>query len=267
MLANKSTQITALIVTYNEDRYLDACLKNLAELDELIVVDMGSHDKTLDIARRYADKVLSIERVEIVEEIWPQVVSHCSNDWILRPDPDEIYPLHLFENIYEFFANEKTSSGTCQVRLPLRNHFRESPLESTVWSGVKYIPKLFHRERVTFTSNVHQGLKCLDTYSVSTIESDGANEVIHYWINSYREFFEKHKRYLKKERESLSRQNETFSRTKQWYHTLKGLFVSLIIYKGIIGGRHGIQLSFLYGWYQFRKWQSLKTTACCNEKE
>ncbi len=82
------SRISAVIITLNEERNIERCLKSLAWADEIVVVDTGSVDATLDICRRYGCK--------IVQSPWlgfgrtkQAAVEAASHDWIFSIDADE----------------------------------------------------------------------------------------------------------------------------------------------------------------------------------
>ena len=52
-------KISAVVSAYNEEKNIEKCLKSLKFADELIVIDNGSTDKTGELAKKYADKVLT----------------------------------------------------------------------------------------------------------------------------------------------------------------------------------------------------------------
>ena len=54
-------KISAIVPTYNEKNNIEDCLKSLDWVDELIVVDSFSKDKTISIAQKYADRVIQHE--------------------------------------------------------------------------------------------------------------------------------------------------------------------------------------------------------------
>ena len=52
-----SCRISANLITLNEERNIARCLESLAWVDEIVVVDGGSDDRTVDIASGYTDRV------------------------------------------------------------------------------------------------------------------------------------------------------------------------------------------------------------------
>src|SRR5688572_23075506 len=81
-------KISATVITLNEERHIGEALASLAWADEIVVVDSGSTDRTVEIARGYTDRV--------VETNWPgyaaqknRAATEASHDWILSLDADE----------------------------------------------------------------------------------------------------------------------------------------------------------------------------------
>ena len=53
-------QLSAIIITKNEEKMIDACLESLMFCDEIIVIDSGSIDDTKKICEKYTDKIYSL---------------------------------------------------------------------------------------------------------------------------------------------------------------------------------------------------------------
>ena len=53
--------LSVVIITKNEDKRIEACLESVKWVDEIIVVDNGSQDKTLDIAKKYTEKIFKTD--------------------------------------------------------------------------------------------------------------------------------------------------------------------------------------------------------------
>ena len=78
-------RISAVVMTLNEERNIDYCLRSVRSwCDEVIVVDMLSDDRTPEIAQRYTDKFLTHERVGFVEPARRLGFAAASGDWILN---------------------------------------------------------------------------------------------------------------------------------------------------------------------------------------
>lgn len=79
---------SAFIICYNEEARIEACLKSVSWCDEIIVVDSGSSDKTVEIARRYTDKIYQRSWTNYVEQK-QFALEKCTSEWVLNIDSDE----------------------------------------------------------------------------------------------------------------------------------------------------------------------------------
>ncbi len=91
MIKQKKLPITAIVMTLNEERNLVACLDSIKEyVAEIVVVDSFSTDKTIEIAKRYTDRVYQHEFINQAKQfIWTTTTLDLSNEWLLRIDADE----------------------------------------------------------------------------------------------------------------------------------------------------------------------------------
>lgn len=97
---NKRQTISVTLATYNEQDFLEDCLKSVADwVDEIIIVDGHSTDKTVDIAKKYKAKVLLRENNPIFH-VQKQIANETAkSDWILQLDADERVPEKLKNEI------------------------------------------------------------------------------------------------------------------------------------------------------------------------
>ena len=92
-------KLSALIITFNEERNIDRCLKSLAGIsDEIIVVDSGSTDRTEEICRKYnASFIMHPFKGHIEQKNF--AVSQSTSEYILSLDADEELSPELRESI------------------------------------------------------------------------------------------------------------------------------------------------------------------------
>jgi glycosyltransferase involved in cell wall biosynthesis len=81
--------VSVCIVCRNEADKLPACLESVGWADEIIVLDLQSSDDSAGVARRHGARVISHERVPVVEAVRNVVADAAAGDWILAMDPDE----------------------------------------------------------------------------------------------------------------------------------------------------------------------------------
>jgi glycosyltransferase involved in cell wall biosynthesis/GT2 family glycosyltransferase len=89
-LSQRSPRLTACIVVKDEERGLGRCLKSLRGLvDEVVVVDTGSTDRTADVARQHNAKVRQFSWSNDFAAARNEALRHATGDWILIIDADE----------------------------------------------------------------------------------------------------------------------------------------------------------------------------------
>jgi glycosyltransferase involved in cell wall biosynthesis len=81
-------RLSLTVITKNEEQNIDRCLASAPFADEIVVVDCGSADRTVEIARRYTDRVIHHDWEGHVRQK-QFAVDAASNDWILSLDADE----------------------------------------------------------------------------------------------------------------------------------------------------------------------------------
>ena len=100
------TKISAVIITLNEEHLLESVLQPLAALcNEIIIVDSGSTDRTVEIAEKYNCRVYH-KKFEGYGNQKRYAVSLASNDWILSIDGDEVITPELKDEIAFLFTKE-----------------------------------------------------------------------------------------------------------------------------------------------------------------
>ena len=96
-------ELTAVVLTLNEELRLPNCLSNLSTLRRCVVVDSGSTDRTVDVAIEIGcDVYINPWQGFAKQRNWALANTGIDTDWVLFVDADEVYPLHFFE----WFAKE-----------------------------------------------------------------------------------------------------------------------------------------------------------------
>ena len=95
------TAISACIISYNEEKKIESCLKSLdGVVDEIVVVDSLSKDSTVEITSKYTDKIFHQEFLGHVRQK-NFAVDKAKNDWILSLDCDEQLSSQLKKSIID----------------------------------------------------------------------------------------------------------------------------------------------------------------------
>jgi len=250
------TAMTAVVVCYNEALLLPRCLNALQFCDEIIVVDIGSTDDSAAIARKYGATVLQHGWVPFVEKVRHFAVENAKHEWILFIDPDEVVPACLASQMRDAIQNNPDAA---LIRVPWQFYFKGKPLRCCIWgrqNSTKSV--LIHRDRVKLSEQVHTFGDTLGALREVAIPRQDDNALEHYWMQSYKELFEKHLRYIRYEGERRFTRGSTYSLRGMIAETLHALKQNLIDYRGMRCGFTGIFLSFFYSWYVFMGWLSLR---------
>lgn len=101
--------ISVVVITKNEQERIRACLESVKWVDEMIVLDNGSEDKTLDIAKEYTKNIFKFDNLDY-ESIRNRGMEEASSDWVLYIDSDERVLAPLKEEINELVTSEKYSA-------------------------------------------------------------------------------------------------------------------------------------------------------------
>lgn len=80
--------ISVVVLTNNDEKIIQACLESVKWAEELVVIDKGSSDKTIDIARKYTDKVFT-KKTNDFSEKRNYAIEKVTGDWVLFVDSDE----------------------------------------------------------------------------------------------------------------------------------------------------------------------------------
>jgi len=122
-------KLSVTIITKNEAAHIATALESVAWADERIVVDSGSTDETVALAKRHADVVVSRE--------WPgyseqknHAASLARHDWILSLDADERVTPELADEIRAVLASEPAARG---YRVPRATWHLGRWIRSTDW--------------------------------------------------------------------------------------------------------------------------------------
>lgn len=100
--------VTAIIMTYNEEINLPACLESISDyVKDIVVVDSYSNDATISIAKKYTDKIYQNKFInQAVQFNWALENADISNEWILRIDADERWTTEGFKELIEIIDND-----------------------------------------------------------------------------------------------------------------------------------------------------------------
>nr|WP_319372585.1 glycosyltransferase family 2 protein [uncultured Methanobacterium sp.] len=146
-------KISILINTLNEEKNIESCLESVKWADEIVIVDMYSDDKTVEIARNYTDKIFFYERMGYADPARQFALEKASCEWILVVDADEIVPLKLRDKLMEIM---KKDMGDV-IYVPHNNYFIGKQIFNIGWGPLDdFHPRFFKKKFVSFGDEIHE---------------------------------------------------------------------------------------------------------------
>ncbi len=141
--------ISAIIITRNEADQVERCLKSLSWCDEIVIVDSGSTDETVAIARKYTDRVF-VEDWKGFGAQKQSALAKAAGEWIFTIDADEVISSALSEEILHSIRREKDVNG---FLIPRRNLYGSKWLR---FGGQypDYVLRLFRKKAGRFTESI-----------------------------------------------------------------------------------------------------------------
>jgi glycosyltransferase involved in cell wall biosynthesis len=117
--------VTAIIMTYNEERNLRACLESVNEyIDDIIIVDSYSNDKTEEIARDYTDKFYPNKSINHSKQyLWGIANTDIKNEWVLRLDADERWTEEGFDELRKIIEEDSADGVYVKMKIFFMGRF------------------------------------------------------------------------------------------------------------------------------------------------
>lgn len=119
-MSHSSVPVSAVIVCFNEQELIGECLESVAFCDEIVIVDSGSTDRTIEIIEDFRSKGYPIR---LIHRAWTGYASqkqfaleHATMPWLMVVDADEQIDADLRESIREIVQDDGSPISAWQVR-------------------------------------------------------------------------------------------------------------------------------------------------------
>lgn len=234
--------LTAIIITKNEEESISRCLKSVSFVDEIVIVDSGSVDKTLEIAKKYDAKIFKKEFDNYASQR-NYAISKANSRWILSLDADEEIPNALSTEIREAINNHNFDG----YLIPRRNIIFGKEIKHTRWGPDKHV-WLFKKDKGKFINSIHEEVH------VNGKVGELVNAKLHHSHKNIYEFIEMLNNYTSLEAQELANKGVRFSCLKLFYFPLRSFFGRYFLKLGFLDGWRGFVLSYLRAIYQFTVW-------------
>jgi len=137
--------ISAVLIVYNEEQRIEAALKSLCWCDEIIVADRNSSDRTVEIARKYTDKVHLLPSTEFSPQDIEFCLSKVGTDWMLLATASDLIHPSCASQVRELISRAEFPYDI--IAIPFRRYVlglesKRSPWYSKLNSGILFRKKI-----------------------------------------------------------------------------------------------------------------------------
>ena len=227
--------LSVTLITYNEEANIEEALRRLAWVDEIVVVDSGSSDRTVEISRRYTDRVHHREWTGYVDQK-NYALEKASHDWILSLDADERPSPALASEIQALRASGFTHAG---YRMPRVAFFMGRWIRHGDWYP-DYQLRLFDRRRGRWRGGrVHE-----------SVALDGPpgylqGEIEHYTYRSLSAYLERLDRYSSLAAADYRARGRRASVSRLLLHPAATFLKNYVLKRGFLDGRAGLMVALM----------------------
>lgn len=239
--------VTAIILARNEEQHIAECIKSIQCADEILVIDDGSTDKTVELAEGLGAKVIP----HPLNNDWSQQrrfgISQASCDWILFIDSDERVSLELNDEI-----RKSIESGVQKAYwLSRHNVFHYNAATHGSMRPDKVL-RLMPTEGATVEGFVHETF-------ISPFPQDTLQGILyHYTYDNWTQYFNKFNKYTSAAAEKYHEQGKKCSFWKDIILRPHWAFFKIyILQKGYLDGKIGFILSLYHYMYTVTKYVKL----------
>lgn len=246
--------LSALIITYNEEKHIQSVLQDIDFADEIIVIDSYSTDKTVTLVREFP-KAKLIQNKFIDYSSQRNFAIECAqNPWILFIDADERFTDELREEVIETVQKPDAKSAYLFYRI---FYFKNEHLRFSGWQTDK-IFRLFQKDKARYVTErlVHEKLKV--NGSVGKLK----HKLIHYSYTDYASYKSKMVNYgkLKAKEEMAKGVHPNFFHF--YLHPAYKFLYQYLVRLGFLDGRKGVIICYLNAlsvWVRYQELKKLRT--------
>lgn len=238
-------QISVAIITLNESDRLLRCLKSVEFANEIIVVDSGSQDNTLQIAEQWGCAVYTHPFSSFSRQK-QFAVDQCSNRWVLLLDADERIPGATADAIHRITTTAPENVAAFGFRR--KNYFHRRWIRHAGWWPDRVI-RLFRRDLGSFSTNsVHE--RWVTEGKIKQLN----NDIEHFSYRNYTEMIEKSQHYSTLAARDLASRSPKISALTPVTHGAWMFVKTYFLELGVLCGFDGLIISLLNAGGSFMKY-------------
>ncbi len=240
--------ISATIIACNEERNIARVIESLRCCDEILVLDSGSNDRTVEVATKLGARVVeaSWHGYAAQKNIAAELAAH---DWILSLDADESLSEALEAEIWQIKKNGTRFDGYTMPRLA--QYLGRWILHSGWYPDRKV--RLFDRRKAKWVGEfVHE------TVSVAGPVGDLKSNLLHFTCDSLSEHVRSMDRYTTLAAQEIASRKSSVGLEKLLLNPPWTFFSTYVLKRGFLDGAEGLAIAYMAAFYNFVKYSKAR---------
>ncbi len=238
----QAPSLSAFLIVFNEQENIERCLNSIKWADEIVIVDSYSTDRTVEICRKYTDKIFS----RVFSNYSDQknyALSQITGEWALSLDADEELTETLVHEIRMLLQSGPKHDG---YRIHRISHIFRREFHFSGTQDDKPI-RLFKKGSGEFSQPIHEFI------SICGSVGELKGQMNHYTYKDINSYLLRLDRYTTMESEFLATKHSHIN-ALDWLLRPLAMFMKLYAIKqGFRDGFEGFLFCFFSGWYVFIK--------------
>ena len=233
MKGNPLASLSVIVITKNEAQTIEACLRSVAFADQLVVLDSGSTDDTVILAKKVGAQVSQSIDWSGFGVQKNRVLALAVCDWVLSIDADERLSVELQTEIKAALINPQFDVYS----FPRLSSYCGQNMRHSGWYPDR-VTRLFRRDIASFSNDlVHE--KIITVKVVGTLNS----HLLHDSFANFEAVLDKVNRYSSAGAKILFLQGKKGSPVKALGHGIWAFFRTFVLRLGFLDGQMGLMLA------------------------
>ncbi|MCB0329454.1 MAG: glycosyltransferase [Bdellovibrionales bacterium] len=246
------SKLSAFVICRDEEKNIGRCLDSLSFADEILLVDSGSKDRTLEIARAFP-------KIRIIERHWPGhreqkqfALEQCKYKWVLNLDSDEELSSELKGQVIRILEEDKEGKAVADGFLLCRVvYYLNRWWDNGGWHP-EYRMRFFQREKAQWGGHNPHEKAHVDG---RVVKLDGY--IYHYTCKTITDFIDTQNKFSSQSARVMSEQGVRSSISKMIVRPVFRFFKFYVIKLGFREGKYGFIQAVLEATYTFLKYAKL----------
>jgi glycosyltransferase involved in cell wall biosynthesis len=245
-------KISAIVITYNEEKNIVAALESLSWADEIIVVDSESEDRTAEIARRFTDRVI-VRKWPGYSEQKNFAASQAVFDWVFSLDADERVSDRLAREIEQL--KTRSDPDAAAFEMPRLAFYLGRWIRHSGWYP-DYKIRLYNRNAGRWRGDfVHESVEVAG--KIERLDGD----LLHYTVRDASDHHGRIDRYTTLAADELRARGKRATAFSLFIGPVAAFMRTLFFKLGFLDGWQGVAIAYFAAHYVFLKNLKLRERA------